>query len=167
ESLKAVVRQIRRLIGTGPVGDLTDRELLDRFQAEREETAFAALLERHGPLVLSVCRRVLDNSHDAEDAFQATFLVLARKIGSIRRRESLTAWLYGVATRIALRMRGHLSRQRLHERQAMDMRNDTAANAACWNDMRPVLDEELNRLPDKYRVPIVLHYFQGKSTDEA
>src|SRR5262249_6029196 len=156
---RSVVRHIRRLMGGDPAGDRSDRQLLERFQAVRDEDAFGMLVERHGPLVLSVCRRILDNGHDADDAFQATFLVLARKAGSIRRRDALPSWLYGVATRVAVRMRGRRAQQQFIERQAADMRADLAKSAARWDDLRPVLDEELNRLPDKYRAPLVLHYF--------
>jgi RNA polymerase sigma factor (sigma-70 family) len=165
--LGAVFRHIRRLIGTGTVVDLTDSQLLDRFSAARDEAAFAALLQRHGPLVLNCCRRVLGNAHDADDAFQATFLVLARKAGSIRQGELLANWLYGVAYRIASKVKCTASRRQAHERQVVDMPQLETASPAQWEELRPLLDQELSRLPAKYRMPIILRYLQGKTNEEA
>src|SRR5262249_43960104 len=121
------------------------------------EAAFEALVRRHGPMVLGVCRRVLKNPQDAEDAFQAAFLVLARKAASIGRRELLASWLYGVAYRTALGARAADARRRSRERQvsAMPERQDAGA-ADVWPDVQPLLDRELSHLPDKYRVPVVL-----------
>jgi len=165
--LGAVFQHLRWLLGTQEAADLTDAQLLARFSASRDETAFAALLQRHGPLVLNVCRRVLGNVHDADDAFQAVFLVLARKADSIRRKESLGSWLYGVAFRIASRLKANAARRRNVERQAEPMTPATADHRAAWDDLQPILDEELSRLPEKYRVSIVLRYLQGKSNEEA
>jgi len=165
--LSAVFQHLRRLLGTQEAGDLTDAQLLARFSASRDETAFAALLQRYGPLVLNVCRRVLGNVHDADDAFQAVFLVLARKADSIRRKESLGSWLYGVAYRIASRARAHAARRRSRERQAETMSPATTDHQAAWEELQPILDEELSRLPEKYRNSIVLRYLQGKSNEEA
>src|SRR5262245_7997643 len=116
-SLAPVLRFIRRLAGAEAARDATDSQLVRRFQTEGDEEAFRALLVRHGPLVWSVCRRVLPNTQDAEDAFQATFLVLARKAGSIRRRETIPSWLYGVAYRTANKTRSQRSQRQAHERQ--------------------------------------------------
>jgi RNA polymerase sigma factor (sigma-70 family) len=165
--LGAVFQHLRRLLGTQEAADLTDAQLLARFSASRDETAFAALLQRHGPLVLNVCRRVLGNVHDADDAFQAVFLVLARKADSIRRKESLGSWLYGVAYRIASRAKANAARRRSLERQAETMSPATADHQAAWEELQPILDEELSRLPEKYRVSIVLRYLQGKSNEQA
>lgn len=165
--LGAAFQHLRRLLGTREAADLTDAQLLARFSASRDETAFAALLQRHGPLVLNVCRRVLGNVHDADDAFQAVFLVLARKADSIRRKESLGSWLYGVAFRIASRAKANAARRRNVERQAETMLPATADHPAAWEELQPILDEELSRLPEKYRVSIVLRYLQGKSNEEA
>src|SRR3989442_11214222 len=103
EPLTAFMRYIRKIVGGPNVAHLSDEHALERFVAQRDEAAFQALVERHGPMVLAVCRRVLANFQDAEDAFQATFLVLARKAGSIGRPERLANWLYGVAYRVALK----------------------------------------------------------------
>src|SRR5438034_439392 len=104
QALQTVVRKLRRWVGLPKPRDLTDRQLLERFRAG-EESAFAALVDRHGPLVLGICRRVLQHAHDAEDAFQATFLVLARKAGSMPWRDTISNWLHGVALRIARKLR--------------------------------------------------------------
>jgi RNA polymerase sigma factor (sigma-70 family) len=155
-----------RLIGPASGGELSDRALLERFLGEHDAAAFEALVRRHGPTVLGVCRRVLHNAHDAEDAFQATFLVLVRKGRSIVRREAVGSFLYGVAYRVALKARAGALRRRHHENQAA-LRTEGQTGPEESNDLRPVLDEELNRLPDKYRRPIVLCYFEGKTYQEA
>src|SRR5207237_1305116 len=129
--------------------------------------AFAALLHRHAPLVFGVCRRVLANAHDAEDAFQATFLVLVRKAGSIRTGESLGCWLYEIAYRTALRARTVAHRRRARERQAHAMNAASPKAPAEAPRVDPLLDEELNRLPEKYRRPLVLCYLEGKTHAEA
>jgi len=141
---------------------MTDGQLLECFITRRDEAAFEALVRRHGPMVLGVCRRVLRNTHDAEDAFQATFLVLARKAPSIGQRELVGNWLYGAAYRAALEAK--VSRRRLRERQVSAMPEpEAAAEAQDWLDLRPVLDQELSRLPDKYRVPVVLCDLQERT----
>ncbi len=162
--LTAVLQHVRNLAGAG---DATDADLLGRIAARREEAAFAAVLERHGPLVFGVCRRVLADVQDAEDAFQATFLVLARKAGSIRRGASLASWLHGVALRVSLEAKTRAALRRRHERAAAALRRDGAPDEAPWADVRPALDEELRRLPEKYRAPLVLHYLEGKTKQEA
>src|SRR5207253_6439186 len=124
---------------------------LERFLTLREEVAFEALVRRHGPMVLGVCRRVLRNGHDAEDAFQATFLVLVRKAGSIVPRELVGHWLYGVAYRTALKARSMAARRRAMERQVRDMARSETLDPGARDDWQDQLDHELNRLPDKYR----------------
>jgi RNA polymerase sigma factor (sigma-70 family) len=141
-----------------------DAELLGRFVRDRDEAAFELLVWRHGTLVYNVCRRVLGDAHAAEDAFQATFLVLVRKAASVSRRQALAGWLYRVAYRIALRARSRAVPQPMAE-----LPEPTAQepDAALWRDLRPVLDEEVGRLPEKYRLPVVLCYLSGLTTDEA
>ncbi len=143
-----------------------DKLLLERFCRERNEEAFAALVRRHGPMVFGVCQRILHNLHDAEDAFQATFLVLVRKSSSLTRPELLCNWLYGVACRTALNARAELTRRRAHERQVVDVPVELT-DEVDWHDLRPILDEEVNRLPEKYRAPFVLCYLEGKTNEEA
>jgi RNA polymerase sigma factor (sigma-70 family) len=162
-----VVRLLRRMVAAHGGGDATDGQLLHRFAAERDEAAFAALVQRHGPIVLGVCRRLLHEPHDAEDAFQATFLVLVRKAGSIAKAELLGNWLYGVAYRTALEARTRAARRRAKERQVRDIAEVAPSTEAVWSDLQPVLDEEVGRLPDKFRIPVVLCYFEGKTNAEA
>jgi RNA polymerase sigma factor (sigma-70 family) len=139
---------------------------LDRFIVLHDEAAFDALLERHGPLVLGVCRRILHDVHDADDAFQATLLVLVRKAASIAKRQSVGSWLYGVAYRIAVKARTRAHRRRAHERSAVNRPTMDPLEDIVWRDLRPVLDEEVNRLPEKFRAPVVLCYLEGMSYAE-
>jgi RNA polymerase sigma factor (sigma-70 family) len=146
---------------------LTDEQLLERFISRRDETALAVLVRRHGPMVWGVCRRVLHNHHDAEDAFQATFLVLVRKAASIASRELLANWLYGVAYQTALKARATAARRGSRERQVTDMPEPEVVQRQLWHDLQAVLDQELNGLPDKYRAPIILCDLQAKTRKEA
>ena len=149
---------------------LGDAELLKRFTSSvgpAAEQAFEALLGRHGPMVLGVCRHILRRPQDVDDAFQATFLVLVKKARSIRVDESLGPWLYGVAYRTAIRARSKVARHGLEEMNDLEAAAaDPAGGAFAW-EIRPILHEELNRLPDKYRSPIVLCHLEGKSHEEA
>jgi RNA polymerase sigma factor (sigma-70 family) len=162
-----VLRHLRRLAGGEPTKDLTDAQLLHRFRAQREEAAFAALVQRHGGLVWSVCRRVLGHDQDAEDAFQATFLVLARHADSVRTGEAVAAWLYRVAHRIALRAGRELTKRRTRERQAEARVAPDVDAELTWRELQAVLAEELDRLPEKYRAPFILCCLEGKSGPEA
>jgi RNA polymerase sigma factor (sigma-70 family) len=164
--LTTVLRHVRGLFGSA-VADSSDRQLLERFVAHRDEEAFAALLRRHGPLVLGVCRQVLGDLHSAEDAFQATFLVLARKASAIRRGESLGPWLYRVAVNIARTARASAAQRRAHERQASAMAEARSPDDTRWRDWQPLLHEAVDQLPEKYRVPVVLCYLEGKTHEEA
>jgi RNA polymerase sigma-70 factor (ECF subfamily) len=146
---------------------LTDAQLLERFAVRREEAAFEALLHRHGPLVFGVCRRLLGNPHDAEDAFQATFLILARKAGSIGRPALLGNWLYGVAHRVAARARKTSLRRHVRETTGADLAAVANREPSGEPDFVGLLHEELQRLPDKYRSPVVLCYLEGQTNEEA
>jgi RNA polymerase sigma factor (sigma-70 family) len=145
---------------------LPDAQLLERFVRLRDETAFEALLHRHGPLVFGVCRKFLYNPHDAEDAFQATFLILARKAGSVAPQSLLGPWLYGVACRVAARARKAALR-RAQEQSGAERAAVTGAAEKVDSDLAPLLHEEVQRLPDKYRRPVVLCYLEGKTNQEA
>src|SRR5262245_1218477 len=147
-------------------GSLTDGQLLDGFLKHRDEGAFETLVRRHGPMVLGVCRRVVGNVHDADDAFQATFLILLRKAASLESRELVGNWLYGVAYRTALKARTLTVRQQARERQGQDMPQPQVEPKEFWRDVQPILDEELSHLPDKYRVPILLCDLQGRPQRE-
>jgi RNA polymerase sigma factor (sigma-70 family) len=160
--LGTILRQIHQLAAQ-PTNEWTDRQLLDEFAARRDEAAFAALITRHGPMVLRVCRRVLHHEHDAEDAFQATFLVLALHPGSIRKREALASWLHGVAYRTAMKAKRSAARRRNHEAR-LGRRDRPAAVSPPWEDVQAVLDEEIQRLPDRYREAFVVCILEGKSS---
>ncbi|MCI0456964.1 MAG: sigma-70 family RNA polymerase sigma factor [Gemmataceae bacterium] len=159
-----VVRHLHTLAGPG---EATDSELLERFTAQRQESAFAALVRRHGPMVLGVCRRILGNAHDAEDAFQATFLVLVRKASTIRTGAALGGWLHEVATRLALRARASAANRRLHEQQVPHMAEHDFLAGVVWRDLQPVLDEEVQRLPAGCREAFVLCCLEGKTYEQA
>src|SRR5262249_52199145 len=143
-----------------------DGPLLARFVACRDEAAFAALVRRHGPMVLGVCRRVLRHAQDAEDAFQAAFLVLARKAASVLKREALGSWLYGVAYRTAQKLRSMRARRQAREKQVDEMPHPQVRPDEV-QDWRPLVDCELNRLPEKYRAPVVLCDLEGQTHREA
>jgi RNA polymerase sigma factor (sigma-70 family) len=148
---------------------MADEQLLECFLSQGmdgAEAAFKVLVSRHGPMVLGVCRHVLNQHQDAEDAFQATFLVLARKAGSIRDRRVLGRWLYEVAYRIAVRARVNAQRRRSHERQGAEMSATVPEFDAAWSELRPVLHDEISRLPEKYRTPVILCYLEGKTNEE-
>jgi RNA polymerase sigma factor (sigma-70 family) len=146
---------------------MTDRQLLERFAARRDEEAFAQMVQRHGPLVLGVCRQILRHEQDAEDAFQATFLVLSRKAGSIRSAEALPNWLYGVASRLATRMKAAALRRQAREVALVDCPTPEPGPGGELQELGPVLHEEIGRLPDKYRIPFVLCYLDGMTNEEA
>ncbi|HYV38794.1 MAG TPA: RNA polymerase sigma factor, partial [Gemmataceae bacterium] len=150
-----------------PLSQHGDRELLRDFIENHTEAAFAAILDRHGPMVLGLCRRQLGDAHLAEDVLQATFLVLARKARSIRRRESLASWLYGVATRLSRQARLAEAARSKRERQAASEHGQSSAGDPVWDDLLRVLDEELQRLPERYRQPLLLCYLEGRTQDEA
>jgi RNA polymerase sigma factor (sigma-70 family) len=167
EQLTRVLRHIHHLATARHAEELSDRQALERFIVARDEAAFRALVQRHAALVWGVCRRVLRHEQDAEDAFQATFLVLARRAASIRKPESLGSWLYGVAYHLALEARSREIRRGTRERQVENMPQPPSPAEAVWSQLAPVLDEELQRLPDKYRRAVVLCYLEGKSHREA
>jgi RNA polymerase sigma factor (sigma-70 family) len=166
--LDPVVRHLYRMAGADPTAERTDAELLRHFIERREESAFTALLERHGGLVMSVCRRLLPHRHDAEDAFQATFLTLIRHASSIRRTEAVGSWLYRVAHRIALKAGTDMARRTVRERQSGPVAQaPTSSSEAALRELQSVVDEEVRRLAEKYRAPFVLCCLEGKTRTEA
>jgi RNA polymerase sigma factor (sigma-70 family) len=165
---KRVIDHLRRAVLAGEGAGLSDGQLLTCFIEHRDEVAFEALVRRHGPMVLGVCRRVLRSLPDAEDAFQATFLVLVRKAAAIQLREAVANWLYGVAYNVALKARTLNARRASSERQVVEMPEPEAApQEDLWHDLQPLLDQELSRLPGKYRLPLVLCDLEGKSRKDA
>jgi RNA polymerase sigma factor (sigma-70 family) len=164
---RIVLQHIREMVATEQTAQLRDQQLVERFAQAREEAAFDALVKRHGPLVLGVCRRVLHNWHDAEDAFQATFLILARKAGSIGQRESVASWLYRVAFHTALKAKASAASRQRREQQTRNRTPADPLEEVTGRELLLVLDEELQHLPECLRTPLVLCYLQGKTRDEA
>jgi RNA polymerase sigma factor (sigma-70 family) len=162
----SVLHHVRRLAAVHAGGRPSDQDLLSRFVRDRDEAAFAALVERHAGLVLGVCRRLLRHAHDAEDACQATFLVLARRAATIRKQASLASWLHGVAFRAAANLRRTRARRSAHE-TALAEPPATPPADVTWREVQAVLDEELARLPERLRAPLVLCYLEGRTRDEA
>jgi RNA polymerase sigma factor (sigma-70 family) len=165
--VQRVVQHLRQIIASGTGNGETDGQLLERFIARRDDDAFAAMVGRHGPMVLGVCRRLLPRHHDAEDAFQATFLVLVRKAAAVVPRDMLANWLYGVAYHTALKARALTVRRQAREKQVTAMPEPEMVVPEPGPELRRLLDKELNHLPDIYRVPIVCCDLEGKSRQEA
>jgi RNA polymerase sigma factor (sigma-70 family) len=166
-SLADVVLYLRKVCAIQESRTLPDGVLLERFARQRDQAAFSALVDRHGPMVFGVGQRVLGESHAAEDVFQATFLVLVRRARSLGKRKPLGGWLYAVAQRIAAKAKKQKSGRRERERRAATMAQTECLDDVNWQELRAVLDEEIARLPEKYRTPLVLCYFQGRSHSQA
>ena len=164
-----VLKDLHTLFQVGTAGGLTDGQLIERFLSQRDdagEAAFRALVERHAPMVLRICRDVLGDWHEAEDASQATFIVLASKAGSIRKRDSIASWLFGVACRVAAQAKAKAARRRRHEERNAEL---AAARIVTEDPRMPWLElyEEIDRLPERLRGPLVLCYWKGHSQPEA
>jgi RNA polymerase sigma factor (sigma-70 family) len=164
--LSTLVRHLHQLAARPDTRQASDGQLLEDFAAHRSERAFATLVSRYGPMVLRVCRRVLRHEQDAEDAFQATFLVLARNTTSIRKHAALANWLYGVAQRTAMKAKRSAARRRNHEAR-MRERTAPSAPSPTWDDVQAALDEEIQRLPGTYRAAFLLCVLEGKSRTQA
>jgi RNA polymerase sigma factor (sigma-70 family) len=162
-----VIQHLRGAVLLEGAAGLSDAHLLDAFVRRREPSALELLVRRHAPMVWGVCHRVLIDHHDAEDAFQATFLVLVRRAASIAAGDLLANWLYGVAHRTALKARATLARRKEREKQVHDMPEPAAVERNVWDDVRPVLDRELACLPSRYRAVVVLCDLEGKTRTEA
>jgi RNA polymerase sigma factor (sigma-70 family) len=165
---KSAPATIRGTPGGGAVEEeVSDEQLLQQFERDQNGASFAELVRRHGSMVLAVCRRVLRHTQDAEDAFQATFLVLVHKAGSLKNPNLLSSWLHGVAYRAAQHARAAAARRYQHEREAASMVAAAAESDPSWQERLDCLDEELQRLPEFYRAPLVLCYLEGKTNVEA
>jgi RNA polymerase sigma factor (sigma-70 family) len=162
-----VLQHLRRAVRLQEGAGKPDRQLLEEYLSRRDEAALTALVRRHGSMVWGVCRRILRDYHDAEDAFQATFLVFVRKATSIGSRDLLANWLHAVACNTARRARALAARRGARERQVAAMPEPEARPPAIWQELQPVLDQELSRLPPKYRIVVLLCDLQGKSRKEA
>jgi RNA polymerase sigma factor (sigma-70 family) len=165
--MNRLMEHVRRIALARDEAGWTDGQLLECFVKGRDEASFSALVRRHGPLVWGVCLRVLRSHHDAEDAFQATFLVLARKAASIKSPGLLANWLYGVASRTALKAKSARARRQAREQLVSALPEPKASQRDVWDDLQPFLERELNRLPDKYRAVIVLCDLERKARREA
>jgi RNA polymerase sigma factor (sigma-70 family) len=165
-----VFKDLEVLFRFGVVGELSDGQLLDQFvtrRGEAAEDAFTVLVQRHGPMVLGTCKRILNNAHEAEDAFQATFLVLARKAATIARRETLAAWLYGVALRTAKDARSRSLRRKAREARVSERESIDSQDGEPPGELRTVIDEELAKLPEHFRAAVLLCELEGLSREEA
>jgi RNA polymerase sigma factor (sigma-70 family) len=160
------LRQLARGIAAETWSDLSDRQLVEQYLARRDDSVFETILRRHGPMVYRVCWRVLQQPQDVEDAFQATFLLMAQRLRTLRKRDSLASWLHGVARRIALKARVRSAAQHRHEVNAR-VPQKVVVEDTPWRDLSAVLDEELERMPEKWRLPLVLCYLEGQTQDEA
>jgi RNA polymerase sigma factor (sigma-70 family) len=167
KSLTGCLEHICRLAAVQTARELSDHELVGQFVAQKDEAAFALLVERHGPMILGACRRVLGSAHDAEDACQASFLILARKAATIRKTTSLASWLHRVASRVAAHMRRECVRRCKRERRNQGLAVRDPAAEVSWREVQAVLDEELERLPERLRAPLTLCYLDSRTRDEA
>jgi RNA polymerase sigma factor (sigma-70 family) len=165
--LQGVLRHLRHLLGPAGLDPPPDGQLLRQFAAQRDEAAFARLVQRHGGMVLGVCRSVLHHAQDAEDAFQATFLLLAQKAAAIRQLDSVAGWLYQVAYRLALKLRAKIARERPHQLQPAAPDPAVSPDDLTWRELQQILHEELDRLPEKYRAPLVLCCLEGQTREAA
>jgi RNA polymerase sigma factor (sigma-70 family) len=165
--MDTVIRHLRRAVLRQDRAGKMDGQLLASFIDQKDDAAFEALVRRHGPMVFGVCRRVVGNHHDAEDAFQATFLVLARKASSVRPRERVANWLHGVALRTAMKAKAMTMKRRGREKQVAEMPQPEANQQDQWHDLQPLLDQELTVLPENYRLPILLCDLEGKTIKAA
>jgi RNA polymerase sigma factor (sigma-70 family) len=164
--MRTLLPHLRELVSRTS-SQAADRELLRRFSAERDEAAFTEIVRRHGPMLLRVCQRALHNGHDAEDVCQAAFLLLAQKATAIRWHDSVAGWLFQTAYRLSLKARVAGSRRAHHEARARPARQADPVAELTVGELQAALDEELSRLPGKYRAPIVLCCLEGRSRDEA
>ena len=164
--MSCFLRQLTRGMVAQTLADLADPELIQRLLAGPDEAAFEVLVRRHGPMVYRVCWRVLQQAEDCEDAFQATFLLLAQKLPTVKKRDSLASWLHGVAYRVALDAKRQAGRRRCHEVR-LPVSPDGPPDEIAWREVRAVLDAELARLPEKLRLPLILCHLEGQSQEEA
>jgi RNA polymerase sigma factor (sigma-70 family) len=166
DPLGTAIRRLLRRVSAAPSAGLSDAELLERFVRSRDEAAIETLLWRHGPMVWTTCRRLLNHHADSEDCFQATFLVLCRRAGTIAKRQSVGSWLYKVAYRICLRARAGQSRRPVLAAEIGEIEAAETGTAIEQAELRGLLDEELNRLPERYRAPLILHYLEEKTVEQ-
>ena len=166
-TLGAFLQRLKHAMSAETLASCSDQQLVEQFRSGRDEATFRAILERHGPMVFHVCRRVLSSAADVEDAFQATFLILIRRGHTVRRHSSLASWLHGVAWRTALKLRAQSDRRRRREAKSASTEAAAVTDDTTWGELRGILDEELQRLPETLRAPLLLCYLEGRTQDEA
>jgi RNA polymerase sigma factor (sigma-70 family) len=164
-NVDAFLRRLTRRMAAETWANESDQQLVGRLLEERDQAAFEVLVRRHGPMVYRVCWRILQHAQDAEDAFQATFLVLARKLPTVRKQHSLASWLHGVARRVALKAQTQSAARRRERRVAAPA--GVLHDEVSWAEVRTLLDAELAALPQKWRLPLVLCYHESRTQDEA
>jgi RNA polymerase sigma factor (sigma-70 family) len=164
--MSAFFHRLARGMAAETMGDQSDGELVERFLANRDDTVFEAIVRRHGPMIFRVCWRVLQDEQEAEDAMQATFLVLAQKLHTVRKQTSLASWLHGVAHRVALKAKSQVVSRERHERKA-SVPGTVPSDDVTWKELRVVLDAELTQMAEKWRLPLILCYLEGRTQDEA
>jgi RNA polymerase sigma factor (sigma-70 family) len=163
-NVSTFLRRLTRGMAAEALRDQPDRHLVEQLLAGRDEAAFEAVVRRHGPMVYRVCWRVLQQEQDTEDAFQATFLILAQRVHTVRRHASLASWLHGIAHRVAIKARARAATHRRHEQKALP--RHVPPDEITWRKVRDVLDAELQQLPEKWRLPLILCYLEGRTQDE-
>jgi len=166
-TLGAFLQRLKHAMSAETLAACSDQELVERFRSGRDDAVFLAILDRHGPMVFQVCRRLLSSAADVEDAFQATFLILIRGGHTVRRNASLASWLHGVAWRTAMKLRTQSARRRRREVRSARSESATVTDGTTWGEVRCILDDELRRLPENLRTPLVLCYLEGRTQDEA
>lgn len=167
KGLEELFGTLRKAAAVQLLGTLSDRVLVERFLSGQDEAAFTVLIERPGPMVFDVCRRSLANRHDAEDACQATFLVLASKVTSLKKRESIGSWLHGIACRVASNLKRHSARRRRYEQRINPNSALDPAIEASTRETQACLDEELRKLPEEFRAPLILCYLERLPRERA
>src|SRR6516162_1535379 len=165
-TISGFLRRLTRGMAAETLTDRPDHEIIQGFLARADEALFEVLVRRHGPMVYRVCWRVLHHCQNTEDAFQATFLVLAQKLRSVRKRDSLASWLHGVAHRVALKVKDQTAKRNRHERGAAVM-EAVPPDDITWKEFHTALDAELTRLPEHLRLPLILCYLEGRTQEEA
>src|SRR5262245_1778737 len=166
-TLGAFLQRLKHAMSAETLATCSDQELVERFRSGHDDAVFRTILDRHGPMVFHVCRRVLASGADVEDAFQATFLILIRRGQTVRRHSSLASWLHGVAWRTATKLRSQSDRRRRREARSAKAEPTFVTDGTTWGEIRGILDDELRRLPEILRTPLLLCYLEGRTQDEA